>query len=166
MAHGDSVVALRHVIAFPRTTEHSVAHLPRVCAVFMFRLFPLRYYFNHLMAIQMTGGADQVVIGETDANLIPDMAWLQKQFDAQRQQQQQKRGSSSDGSIKLVVIVNPGNPSGTIVPRAILEKTAAMCAKHDAWLVRAPCAHKRRCPLPPGCWAVFWQLELVVFAEC
>ena len=85
------------------------------------------------MAIQMTGGADHVVIGETDANLIPDMTWLQKQFDAQ---QQNESSSANEGSIKLVVIVNPGNPSGTIVPKPILEEAAAMCAKHDAWLVR------------------------------
>lgn len=37
------------------------------------------YYFNHLMAIQMTGGARKVVYGRCDAgNLHPDLDWLEQ----------------------------------------------------------------------------------------
>lgn len=37
------------------------------------------YYFNHLMAIQMTGGAANVVYGQCDpATLHPDLDWLEK----------------------------------------------------------------------------------------
>jgi len=32
------------------------------------------YYFNHKMALQMTGCS--VVVGQTDNSLLPDMGWL------------------------------------------------------------------------------------------
>jgi len=32
------------------------------------------YYFNHKMALQMTGCS--VVVGHTDNSLLPDMGWL------------------------------------------------------------------------------------------
>lgn len=32
------------------------------------------YYFNHKMALQMTGCA--VVVGQTDNDLLPDLGWL------------------------------------------------------------------------------------------
>jgi aspartate/methionine/tyrosine aminotransferase len=40
------------------------------------------YYFNHLMAIQMTGGAANVVFGKCDLNTLhPDLDWLQQHLD-------------------------------------------------------------------------------------
>lgn len=37
------------------------------------------YYFNHLMAIQMTGGATNVVYGRCDAGTLhPDLDWLEQ----------------------------------------------------------------------------------------
>ena len=94
------------------------------------------YYFNHLMAVQMTGGHESVIIGETDAGLVPDMDWLSRAFENQNQNQHQNKPSEGQGQkIKLVVIVNPGNPSGTLVPRKVLERAAQLCKQNDAWLV-------------------------------
>jgi aspartate/methionine/tyrosine aminotransferase len=58
------------------------------------------YYFNHLMALQMTGGAAEVVFGPCNPDsLHPDLDWLERQL----------RGPSPP---KMVVLVNPCNPTG------------------------------------------------------
>ena len=58
------------------------------------------YYFNHLMALQMTGGAAQVVLGPCNPNTLhPDLQWLEQQL----------RGPDPP---KMVVLVNPCNPTG------------------------------------------------------
>ena len=59
------------------------------------------YYFNHLMAIQMTGGANTVLCGPCDPlSMHPDLDWLQEQMQGPHPP-------------KLVVLVNPCNPTGT-----------------------------------------------------
>eukprot|EP00933_Yihiella_yeosuensis_P025323 TRINITY_DN19671_c0_g1_i1.p1 TRINITY_DN19671_c0_g1~~TRINITY_DN19671_c0_g1_i1.p1 ORF type:complete len:465 (-),score=65.34 TRINITY_DN19671_c0_g1_i1:108-1502(-) len=86
------------------------------------------YYFNHRMALQMTGGGHSIILGETTEEFLPDASWLEKRFEAQN-------SSSSSGRIRMVTVVNPGNPTGTIMPKELLDRLSAACAKHDAWLV-------------------------------
>ena len=93
------------------------------------------YYFNHLMAVQMTGGADKVLVGDTDADLLPDLAWLRAAF-------------RDNSNIKMVVIVNPGNPSGCLVPKSVLQQAADLCAENGAWLVSECFACMIGCPAP------------------
>jgi aromatic aminotransferase len=57
------------------------------------------YYFNHLMAIQMTGGSDSVIFGPAGAGLKPDLDWLESEL-------------NGETPPKMVVIVNPCNPAG------------------------------------------------------
>ena len=58
------------------------------------------YYFNHLMACQMTGGARSVVLGQPDkASMKPDLQWLQEEL-------------QGPAPPKMVTIVNPCNPAG------------------------------------------------------
>jgi aromatic aminotransferase len=57
------------------------------------------YYFNHLMAIQMTGGDKNVVYGPAGAGLRPDLDWLETTL-------------KGDKPPRMVVIVNPCNPAG------------------------------------------------------
>lgn len=81
------------------------------------------YYFNHMMALQMTGSAPQVQLGPCDADsLHPDLQWLQQQLQGPKPP-------------KMVVIVNPCNPTGVLLPKEELEAAAAMCAAVGAWLV-------------------------------
>ncbi|KAF6259878.1 pyridoxal phosphate-dependent transferase [Scenedesmus sp. NREL 46B-D3] len=81
------------------------------------------YYFNHIMALQMTGGAPQVVLGACCAgSLHPDWAWLQQQL-------------AGPHPPKLVVLVNPCNPTGVLLPKEELEEAAAMCAAAGVWLL-------------------------------
>eukprot|EP00898_Chlorokybus_atmophyticus_P003042 jgi/Chlat1/3739/Chrsp259S03885 len=81
------------------------------------------YYFNHLMALQMTGSAGSIVIGPSDLQTnIADMRWLREQF-------------ASDRKPKMVVLVNPGNPTGALLPRHVLQEASELCKANGAWLV-------------------------------
>jgi len=85
------------------------------------------YYFNHLMALQMTGSAKQLVLPPSLPDLQPDVSALRRELEG--------RAASSDPQLKMVTLVNPGNPSGVMIPRATLEEASALCASHGVWLV-------------------------------
>ena len=60
------------------------------------------YYFNALMAVQMTGGAPRLAFGPCDPNTFhPDLDWLEKEL-------------TGPDPPKLVYLVNPSNPTGVI----------------------------------------------------
>lgn len=81
------------------------------------------YYFNALMAVQMTGGASTMVFGPCDPDSFhPDLDWLQQQLD-------------SPEPPRLVYLVNPANPSGVTLSRQELERLAAMTEAAGTWLV-------------------------------
>lgn len=81
------------------------------------------YYFNHLMALQMTGGGNNVRFGPCDpASWHPDLEWLQAELN----------GSTPP---KMVVLVNPCNPTGVLLNLGELEAASRMCAQAGAWLV-------------------------------
>jgi len=78
------------------------------------------YYFNHVMAIQSTRGNDAVLVGPIDDNGYPDLNWLQETLD-----------SDEDDLIRMVTVVNPGNPTGVSLPRAVLDEVADMTRLHN-----------------------------------
>ena len=80
------------------------------------------YYFNHVMAIQMTRGEESLLVGPTGEDGVPDLEWLKSQLE-------------EDKSIRLVTIVNPGNPTGTSLSREYLEEAVRLCEHYGAWLV-------------------------------
>jgi len=82
------------------------------------------FYFNHMMALQMTGSADSVVRGRMTGDLLPDVDWLAKTL-----------STPADQRVRMVTLVNPGNPTGTIIPKTMLEAISKLCAEHGAWLV-------------------------------
>ena len=86
------------------------------------------YYFNHLMALQMTGSAEQLVLPPSLDDLQPDLAALQAEFE-------QRAADPSKPPLRLVTLVNPGNPTGVMIPKATLEAASALCARHSCWLV-------------------------------
>lgn len=64
------------------------------------------YYFNHLMAIQMSGGGANVVLGPRyQGSGHPDLDWLQAEL-------------AGPAPPKMVVITNPCNPTGVSRPAA------------------------------------------------
>ena len=81
------------------------------------------YYFNHQMAIQMCGGADNIAYGPCDpVTFHPDLDWLEKEL-------------SGPHNLKMVVIVNPCNPTGVLMSKEELDRAAALCEKAGVWLI-------------------------------
>ena len=80
------------------------------------------YYFNHVMAIQMTQGNDALVIGDCSDEGIPDVVWLEKVLE-------------EDKSIRMVTVVNPGNPTGVSLERDLLQRIVDLCGKRGVWLI-------------------------------
>lgn len=85
------------------------------------------YYFNHLMALQMTGSARELVLPDSTPELQPDVNALAAEMEA--------RAAAGRPPLRLVTLVNPGNPTGVMVPKQTLEQVAALCAVHGSWLL-------------------------------
>ncbi len=81
------------------------------------------YYFNHVMAIQMCAGPEAVVVGPTNMDTgIPDTDWLRQTL-------------SDDSGIRMVTLVNPGNPTGVALSREIVQEIVDLCKSHGVWVV-------------------------------
>ncbi|CAL5224308.1 g6975 [Coccomyxa viridis] len=81
------------------------------------------YYFNALMALQMTGCGQTIAYGPSDPdNWFPDLDWLEDELE-------------SATPPKLVYIVNPCNPTGVTLPRETLDRLARITADAGTWLV-------------------------------
>ena len=72
-------------------------------------ILPLPYYFNHVMAVQLAGGVAVAV----DGGLIPDPERL---------------AAAITPRTRAIVTISPNNPSGVVIPRAVLEAINALCA--------------------------------------
>eukprot|EP00850_Spirogloea_muscicola_P021539 SM000253S09028 [mRNA] locus=s253:40424:43594:+ [translate_table: standard] len=82
------------------------------------------YYFNHLMAFHMSG-TKNIVYGQCDPDLHPDADWLEEAL------------SGKQGGLipKVVVVINPGNPTGTYLPGPLLKRISGICKAAGSWLV-------------------------------
>jgi DNA-binding transcriptional MocR family regulator len=80
------------------------------------------YYFNHVMAIQMTQGNNALVVGSCSDQGIPDVDWLEQALEA-------------DKRIRMVTVVNPGNPTGVSLERNVLRNIVDICKRQGVWLV-------------------------------
>jgi aspartate/methionine/tyrosine aminotransferase len=89
-------------------------------------LFP-PLYFNHKMAVQMTGGSAGLMLAPLRADLRPDLAWLERAC----------RGEETSGGRppRVVVLVNPANPTGVALARDELDRAAEATRRAGAWLV-------------------------------
>ena len=74
-------------------------------------LLPLPWYFNHAMAIQLAGGVPVPVA----AGLVPDPARL---------------AAAIGPRTRAIVTVSPNNPSGVVIPQAVLTAINRLCAHH------------------------------------
>lgn len=72
-------------------------------------ILPLPYYFNHAMAVQLAGG----VVVPVDGGPIPDPALL---------------AAAITPRTRAIVTISPSNPSGVVLPRAVLTAINALCA--------------------------------------
>lgn len=80
------------------------------------------YYFNHVMAVQMTRGNNALVVGPCNDQGIPNVDWLEQAL-------------VTDTCIRMVTVVNPGNPTGVSLERDLLQNIVDMCGRHGVWLV-------------------------------
>ena len=80
------------------------------------------YYFNHVMALQMTIGNDQIVVGDTKSNGEPDLDWLEATL-------------KLDDSIRMVTVTNPNNPTGTSLSRSLCQRLVKLTKEYDCWLI-------------------------------
>jgi len=85
------------------------------------------YYFNHLMALQMTGSANELVLPDSMPDLQPDLGALRAEIKA--------RAAGRGPPLKMVTLVNPGNPTGVMIPGETLQAASELCAAHGIWLV-------------------------------
>ena len=97
-------------------------------------LFP-PVYFNHKMSCQMLGGASRIMLAPVrERDLRPDLDWLERVC---------LGGGGSDGAAdppvlplpKVVVLVNPANPTGIALTRQELDRAASLTARAGAWLL-------------------------------
>jgi aspartate/methionine/tyrosine aminotransferase len=80
------------------------------------------YYFNHVMALQMTLPTGHILTGPSSERGVPDLTWLRDQLRA-------------DDSIKMVTLTNPGNPTGVLLDRSVLAEAVDICRAYNCWLV-------------------------------
>jgi histidinol-phosphate/aromatic aminotransferase/cobyric acid decarboxylase-like protein len=81
------------------------------------------YYFNHHMALQMTGCGGEILYGPCHPDTFhPDLDWLATTL----------RGPRPP---KLVVICNPCNPTGALLSADEVRRAADLCAAAGSWLV-------------------------------
>ncbi len=74
-------------------------------------ILPLPYYFNHVMAVQLAGAVPVPV----QAGPIPDP---------------QRLAAAITPRTRAIVTVSPNNPSGVVIPAAVLAAINALCARH------------------------------------
>eukprot|EP00968_Pinguiococcus_pyrenoidosus_P011205 scaffold895_cov315-Pinguiococcus_pyrenoidosus.AAC.54 len=78
------------------------------------------YYFNHLMALQMTGLADTLVPCPSEPHsMLPDLAALEAVIPG----------------MKMLTLCNPCNPTGVVYPKDFLQRVSDLCARAGCWLV-------------------------------
>eukprot|EP00546_Thalassionema_frauenfeldii_P017780 CAMPEP_0178905822 /NCGR_PEP_ID=MMETSP0786-20121207/6488_1 /TAXON_ID=186022 /ORGANISM="Thalassionema frauenfeldii, Strain CCMP 1798" /LENGTH=270 /DNA_ID=CAMNT_0020577471 /DNA_START=339 /DNA_END=1151 /DNA_ORIENTATION=- len=74
------------------------------------------------MATQLAIGNAGVLLGDCNKEGIPDVAWLEEQL-------------TSNSSIRMVTLTNPGNPTGVNLENHILGSIVKLCEKHNRWLI-------------------------------
>lgn len=103
------------------------------------------YYFNHVMAIQMCAGPQAVVVGPTNMETgVPDIDWLRRTLS-----EHSKDTTKSGNRIRVVTLVNPGNPTGVALTRTEVQEIVDLCKEHGVWVV-LDCTYEHFFNTPPG----------------
>lgn len=82
-------------------------------------LLVLPFYFSHLNAVILTG-ANPIYVKVDPHTLLPALSELE---------------SAHSERARALVITNPGNPSGVIVPPSLLDEISKWCRKKNLYLV-------------------------------
>lgn len=83
-------------------------------------LLPTPWYFNHRMALEMQGIRAIPLPCRAEDGFVPDPGRLPALL---------RQG------VRALVLVSPNNPTGAACPPGVIERCAALCRDHGAWLV-------------------------------
>ncbi|KAL7538983.1 hypothetical protein ACHAXR_008924 [Thalassiosira sp. AJA248-18] len=117
------------------------------------------YYFNHVMAVQSARGGrgcggtaaaaassssatstvtdakstEGLLVGPTIKG-VPDLEWLRSQLEEHKYN---SNGDALSGgnAIRMVTLVNPGNPTGVSLPYEFLEEITQLTKEFGVWLI-------------------------------
>ena len=123
------------------------------------------YYFNHVMAVQSvrggygcggtaysasssssSGGEEDIIldaksvegllVGPTNHG-IPDLNWLRHQLEEHRynNNNNSSNGTGGGNAVRMVTLVNPGNPTGVSLPHHFLYEITQLTKEFGVWLV-------------------------------
>lgn len=67
------------------------------------------------------------MVGPTNKG-VPDLDWLRSQLEEQKY-------DTGGNAIRIVTLVNPGNPTGVSLPRQFLEEITELTKRYGVWLV-------------------------------
>lgn len=94
------------------------------------------YYFNHLMMLTGSGiPRENVLVGPRDSAMLPDLDWLERMLFPSGKDKEENGKDKKKKVPKLVVLVNPCNPTGVVLPKELLQRAADLTAKAGSWLV-------------------------------
>lgn len=96
------------------------------------------YYFNHVMALQMCCGKEAVLVGPTNMDTgYPDITWLAQTLHEYNTPPPETRplSGSTNSRVRMVTLVNPGNPTGMALSSAYVRKVVALCKQYNCWCV-------------------------------
>ncbi len=83
-------------------------------------LLPAPWYFNHEMALRMTGVEARPLPCDAAAGFVPDV----------------ERGEALiDERVKAIVLVTPNNPTGAVYPPQTIARFAALARRRGIWLI-------------------------------
>lgn len=79
----------------------------------------LPYYWSHVNAIQ-AAGCVPVFVPCDRATFLPTIEAIESKISSRS---------------KVIVLVNPGNPSGVVIPPELIDEIASLCRENGIWLV-------------------------------
>ena len=92
------------------------------------------YYFNHYMALQMTIGTEQILIGHlTQPQGLPDLQWLRTQFELHNPKHTE--AGTGGRRIDMVTMTNPCNPTGIAYTKEQIQPLVNLCREFQSVLV-------------------------------
>lgn len=87
------------------------------------------YFFNHLMALQMSN----INVEFMDCEIAN--GWLPTEADLELLAERLSMSSNFIGKVKMVVLCNPSNPTGALWPQEYVDRLSNLCAENGVWLV-------------------------------
>lgn len=83
-------------------------------------VIPAPYWVSYPAQVQIAGGVTVPVACRADDGFVPDPAAI---------------AAAITPRTKAIVLTSPSNPTGAVVPEAVLKAIADLAEKHDLWLI-------------------------------